>query len=211
MEQQVFEYVPSSKDDVFSTLACTVVGGGAPRLKSQPSQNGRIVWSQPANNTASANNTAKEGPKVLSVDTCVAVELRRAPLSWNQRAFKRAMDAAFTSVAIVCLSPVLLGIAIAIKPYSASPVLFRKTRTGCRGEPFHIFKSRTMHVLGDRPVIRRASRNDARVTHVGRFLHFKSLAAVEYDIWYAVNSSLLLDCGILSRKFFEICLQRNAR
>jgi Undecaprenyl-phosphate glucose phosphotransferase len=215
--------------------------------------------------------------KALAVGSRIAVEVRRAPLNWAQLRIKRALDVALALVAIVGLSPVLLGVALAIKAGSKGPVLFRQTRTGLGGRTFRVYKFRTMHVLEDGPFVRQACRNDARVTRVGRFLRCNSLdelpqllnvlkgemslvgprphAAVhdefyakrvvnyevrqhvkpgitgwaqvhglrgetanielmqrriEFDIWYATNTSLLLDCEILVRTLFEVCRKRNA-
>jgi lipopolysaccharide/colanic/teichoic acid biosynthesis glycosyltransferase len=62
----------------------------------------------------------------------------------GSRAVKRAMDIVGSSVALLCLAPVFLLIAIAIKLTSKGPVFFRQARIGQYGVPFELFKFRSM-------------------------------------------------------------------
>jgi exopolysaccharide biosynthesis polyprenyl glycosylphosphotransferase len=71
---------------------------------------------------------------------------------------------------LVVLAPLILLVAILIKLDSRGPIFFKQTRNGFNGRPFKIFKFRTMSVLEDGPVIRQATKDDPRVTHVGRLL-----------------------------------------
>jgi undecaprenyl-phosphate galactose phosphotransferase/putative colanic acid biosynthesis UDP-glucose lipid carrier transferase len=48
-------------------------------------------------------------------------------------------------------------------------------RNGFNGHAFNIFKFRTMHVHEDGPVIRQATRNDPRITRIGRWLRKSSI------------------------------------
>lgn len=98
------------------------------------------------------------------------------PLNFRQRAAKRAFDLAMTVPALLLLLPVFLLIAIAIKLDSRGPVFFLQPRVGHGNMLFKIFKFRTMRseradVLGNRS----ASREDDRVTRVGRFLRRTSV------------------------------------
>jgi putative colanic acid biosynthesis UDP-glucose lipid carrier transferase len=85
------------------------------------------------------------------------------------------MDVSFASIAIVLLSPLLLGIAWAVKRSSPGPVLFRQRRYGLDGEEINVFKFRTMTVCEDGTSVTQAARNDRRVTAVGRHLRRWSL------------------------------------
>ncbi|MCK1740403.1 undecaprenyl-phosphate glucose phosphotransferase [Bradyrhizobium sp. 139] len=102
-------------------------------------------------------------------------ELRRAPLSWKERALKRMLDLAGTGLALLAFAPVMLLTAILIKATSKGPVFFRQTRHGFGGRAFQIFKFRTMGVLEDGPKIVQASRNDPRVTGIGKWLRKTSI------------------------------------
>jgi lipopolysaccharide/colanic/teichoic acid biosynthesis glycosyltransferase len=89
-------------------------------------------------------------------------------------AVKRAFDLGASAVLILFTSPVMALIAIAIKVDSRGPVFFRQQRAGLHGQPFRIFKFRTM-VDGaeeDGPVL---SMTDGRVTRLGRWLRVNSL------------------------------------
>jgi putative colanic acid biosysnthesis UDP-glucose lipid carrier transferase len=88
---------------------------------------------------------------------------------------KRISDLVLASVILVLISPVLLGIAVAVKSSSPGPVIFRQRRYGLNGQEIIVYKFRSMTVTEDGPDIRQASRNDSRVTRVGAFLRRTSL------------------------------------
>ncbi|WP_247554018.1 undecaprenyl-phosphate glucose phosphotransferase [Bradyrhizobium sp. 138] len=102
-------------------------------------------------------------------------ELRRAPLSWRERALKRALDLVGASLALFVFAPVMLVTAILIKLTSKGPVFFRQTRHGFGGRAFKIFKFRTMRVLEDGPNIVQAKKDDPRVTSIGKWLRKTSI------------------------------------
>jgi len=81
---------------------------------------------------------------------------------------KRAFDVAFASLALVCLAPVVLGIAVAIKADSRGPLLYSQARTAAFGEVFTIYKFRTMR--SGEPDTSPASEENHRITRVGRYL-----------------------------------------
>jgi exopolysaccharide biosynthesis polyprenyl glycosylphosphotransferase len=89
--------------------------------------------------------------------------------------FKRVLDLAIAIPALIVLSPLLVLIALAIKLDSAGPVLFRQRRHGFEGRLFAVVKFRSMRVMEDGDTIRQATRNDCRITRVGRFLRASSL------------------------------------
>ncbi|HYH83635.1 MAG TPA: sugar transferase [Longimicrobium sp.] len=59
-------------------------------------------------------------------------------------AAKRALDVAAAAAGLAVLSPLLLGVALAVRLRLGSPVLFRQTRPGLGGRPFRMYKFRTM-------------------------------------------------------------------
>jgi lipopolysaccharide/colanic/teichoic acid biosynthesis glycosyltransferase len=99
-------------------------------------------------------------------------------LGWS---VKRLIDIVLASVALVLLSPVILAVAIAIKVSSPGPILYRQQRLMRRCKVFTMYKFRTMVNGADALVddvfhLNEASgplfksRNDPRVTRVGRVL-----------------------------------------
>jgi sugar transferase EpsL len=57
---------------------------------------------------------------------------------------KRVLDVAVSAAALAAASPLLLGVAIAVRTKLGSPVLFRQPRAGKDGKSFSIYKFRTM-------------------------------------------------------------------
>lgn len=81
---------------------------------------------------------------------------------------KRAFDVASSAVGLVVLSPVFLGVAVAIKLTDGGPVFFRQERVGMGGQVFRIHKFRSMRVANEGALV--TSANDSRITPVGAFL-----------------------------------------
>jgi putative colanic acid biosynthesis UDP-glucose lipid carrier transferase len=100
------------------------------------------------------------------------------PGSERSRVAKACLDYMIAATGLFVLAPVLLLIAIAIKIDSRGPVFFRQRRYGQNEKIFRIFKFRTMTVAEDGHVVVQATKNDARVTRVGRILRRSSLDEV---------------------------------
>lgn len=83
---------------------------------------------------------------------------------------KRSVDLVGSAAGLLVLSPLFLVTAVVIKADSRGPVFFRQVRIGLRGEPFRIWKFRTMSADAERNGPKIASAGDARVTRVGRAL-----------------------------------------
>jgi lipopolysaccharide/colanic/teichoic acid biosynthesis glycosyltransferase len=86
---------------------------------------------------------------------------------------KRLFDLILTLPGLVLISPLLALIGVLVRIFLGSPVLFRQMRPGKAGEPFYVYKFRTMtdergsseHLLSDAE----------RMTGLGRFLRSLSL------------------------------------
>ena len=103
-----------------------------------------------------------------------------------RRAMKHLLDASLGGLLLILLSPLLLGVAIAIKLGDGGPVFFRQNRVGRHGHPFQMWKFRTM-VVGSEEQLEGLLdfnehngglfkiRQDPRVTRVGAFLRKHSL------------------------------------
>jgi putative colanic acid biosynthesis UDP-glucose lipid carrier transferase len=88
---------------------------------------------------------------------------------------KRVSDIVLASAILALISPLLLGIAVAVKLSSPGPVLFKQRRYGLDGRQITVYKFRSMAVLEDGAVVQQATRNDPRVTRLGAFLRRSSL------------------------------------
>lgn len=100
----------------------------------------------------------------------------QGPLGMANRAKKRLFDLALTVPTLLALTPLLALIALAIKLESKGPVLFVQKRVGRANALFNIYKFRSMRVEQcDANGMRSASRDDDRITKVGRILRGTSL------------------------------------
>ena len=104
-----------------------------------------------------------------------SLEPQVARADFLHSATRRVCDIAVALAAIICLAPILLIAALAIKLDCPGPVIFRQRRIGMNGRTFVIFKFRTMTVAEDGSKIAQAQRNDPRVTKVGRLLRQSSI------------------------------------
>jgi putative colanic acid biosynthesis UDP-glucose lipid carrier transferase len=103
------------------------------------------------------------------------VALCESPLHGARYVMKRITDMVFASLLLALASPLMVGIAIAIKLTSPGRVLFKQDRYGLDGERITVYKFRTMSCCENGDRIVQAKRDDARVTRVGRFLRRTSL------------------------------------
>ena len=97
------------------------------------------------------------------------------PTHDHERFVKRSLDIVIASSALICLIPLLVLTALAIKLESPGPIIFRQRRSGFNGRHFQIFKFRTMSVLEDGNAVAQAQRDDKRVTRVGAWLRRTSI------------------------------------
>lgn len=88
---------------------------------------------------------------------------------------KRLEDIVLGTVAVTLLAVPMTLIALAIKLTSPGPVLFRQRRYGLGGEEINVFKFRTMRVAEDGAAVKQATRDDPRITKLGRLLRRTSL------------------------------------
>jgi len=65
------------------------------------------------------------------------------------RVVKRSMDVAGSVLGLLILSPVFLGVALAVKLTSKGPVFFKQRRVGQYGKSFTLLKFRSMYVNND--------------------------------------------------------------
>ena len=85
-------------------------------------------------------------------------------------------DKILASIAVLLLSPIMLGAAVAIRLESPGPILFRQQRYGVNNKPFEVYKFRSMYwQQSDHLAAKQVTRTDSRVTRVGRILRKTSI------------------------------------
>lgn len=113
--------------------------------------------------------------RVDDVNGIPVVAVCETPFFGVNGVLKRLSDLVIASIALVLLSPLMLGIALAVKATSAGPVIFRQRRYGLGGEEIVVYKFRSMTVCEDGDNVCQAKTNDRRVTRVGQYLRRYSL------------------------------------
>lgn len=103
------------------------------------------------------------------------IALWESPFHGVSSVIKRLSDIVLSSFILLLISPLMLGIALAVKLSSRGPVFFVQWRYGLNGEPIRVFKFRTMRVIEDGYEFVQATKDDPRVTRVGAFLRKTSL------------------------------------
>ncbi|MDK9476898.1 undecaprenyl-phosphate glucose phosphotransferase [Klebsiella pneumoniae] len=103
------------------------------------------------------------------------VPLFDTPLNGINMVFKRIEDVVVSSIILLLISPVLCTIAVIVKVTSPGPVIFRQIRYGMDGKPIRVWKFRSMTVMENDTKVIQATKNDVRVTKVGKFLRRTSL------------------------------------
>lgn len=95
--------------------------------------------------------------------------------STSARILKRSEDVILSLIILILITPMLIGIAIAIKLTSVGPIIFKQKRYGLNGEEIRVYKFRSMTTQDDGPVVNQATKNDIRITPLGGFLRRTSL------------------------------------
>ena len=97
--------------------------------------------------------------------------LRNRGLSPENRFAKRLIDILFSGFALIILSPIMIIVALLIKLYDGGPALFKQKRLTIDGRVFEVYKFRSMIVDAEKDgVARLASKNDNRITPIGKFI-----------------------------------------
>ncbi|MCY4044649.1 MAG: undecaprenyl-phosphate glucose phosphotransferase [Cellvibrionales bacterium] len=114
------------------------------------------------------------GGKISYVGDMPAVSIYSHPYEAGGAIVKRLEDVVLSSLILFLISPLMLIIALLIKLTSKGPVIFKQQRYGLAGESIQVYKFRTMVVHQDKQVAQ-ATRDDTRITPLGRFLRKTSL------------------------------------
>jgi Undecaprenyl-phosphate glucose phosphotransferase len=107
---------------------------------------------------------------------------------------KWLFDKIIGSLVLICVAPIMLLIALAIKLDSKGPVFFKQRRYGFNNEFVEIWKFRSMYVEhADATASKLVTRGDPRVTRVGRFIRKTSLDELPqlFNVVFTGNLSLV--------------------
>jgi len=129
-----------------------------------------------------------KGIRISSLVELAEQELQRIPPRWVsnqwmlfssriegsrntlQKQLKRYADVLISLILLIPSTPLILIASLLVKLQDGGPVLYRQQRTGLLGQPFEIFKIRTMTTSAEESGAQWSQINDQRITRVGRWL-----------------------------------------
>jgi Undecaprenyl-phosphate glucose phosphotransferase len=136
------------------------------------------LWVLPVNiRLAAASDTIRFSSKAYQyVGNVPLLNVFEQPMTDWERILKVIEDRVLAALFLLLLSPLMLLIAVLVRLDSPGPALFRQKRYGFNNELIEVYKFRTLrHDLSDQHAAKLVTRDDQRVTRVGRFLRKTSL------------------------------------
>ena len=113
--------------------------------------------------------------RLEDVNGVPVVGICETPFTGTNELVKRISDMVIASIILVLISPILLAVAIGVKLSSPGPVIFRQKRNGLDGNEITVYKFRSMTTQDNGPVVKQATKGDARITPFGAFIRRTSL------------------------------------
>lgn len=103
------------------------------------------------------------------------VSVFETPLYGVDGWMKRLFDLIVASVGLVAIAPIMCACAGLVKLSSPGPIFFRQRRYGLDGKEIWVWKFRSMRTCDNGPIVAQATKEDPRVTPIGRILRRTSL------------------------------------
>jgi exopolysaccharide biosynthesis polyprenyl glycosylphosphotransferase len=129
--------------------------------------------------------------KMNHVYGAVLIEIRQELMPKWQRVIKRILDLTASILALIVLSPLLLYIIIRVKMSSPGPIFFAQERLGLHGQPFTIFKFRSMYVDAEKSGPQLSKDNDPRCTPWGAIMRKYRLDELP-NFWNVIRGEMSL-------------------
>lgn len=138
---------------------------------------------------------------------------QRDGMSLFGHALKRSFDIVLSAFLLVLFSPLIAVCAFMIKREDGGPVIFAQERVGRGGQPFNIYKFRSMRMdaePGGTPALY-SGEEDPRLTRVGRFLRAHHLDELP-QLWNVLRGDMSFIGYRPERQFYiDQIMARNAR
>ena len=103
------------------------------------------------------------------------VSVFETPITGIDGVLKRGFDIVVSSLLLAILAVPMAVIALLVKRSSPGPVFFKQKRYGLQGEEIGVWKFRSMRACDNGPVVKQATKDDDRITPIGRILRRTSL------------------------------------
>jgi exopolysaccharide biosynthesis polyprenyl glycosylphosphotransferase len=105
------------------------------------------------------------------------------------RRFKRIFDILTASFFLITLSPFLLAGMLAVRLGSRGPIFYSQVRSGRFGREFKVTKLRTMKVDAEKGGAQWSSKDDERITLVGKFLRLTRIDEIP-QLWCILTGQM---------------------
>lgn len=129
------------------------------------------------------------------------ISITANPMSDFQLTIKRSFDMLMSLLCLVLLSPLMAGIALAIKCTSPGSVLYSQERIGHYGRPFQILKFRTMRSNAENGKPMLTQDDDPRITKVGHWLRKYRLDELP-QLWNILKGDMAIVGPRPERRYF---------
>jgi Undecaprenyl-phosphate glucose phosphotransferase len=154
------------------------------------------LWVLPVDIRLSAHtNKLRFRPRSYSyIGNVPVIDVFDRPIADWDIVMKWLFDKIVGALALICLAPIMLLVALAIKLESKGPIFFKQRRYGFNNELIEIYKFRSIYKEHtDANASKQVSRNDPRVTRVGRFIRKTSLDELPqlFNVVFIGNLSLV--------------------
>lgn len=117
------------------------------------------------------------------------MESARTPADYNTA--KRTLDLLGSLVLLILFSPILVAVAVLIRCDSRGSIFFKQQRLGIRGQPFELWKFRTLQVESGADSHDRLSRDDPRITAIGKYLRLWGIDELP-QLWNVLKGQMSL-------------------
>ncbi|MGA3068964.1 MAG: TIGR03013 family XrtA/PEP-CTERM system glycosyltransferase [Terracidiphilus sp.] len=107
----------------------------------------------------------------------------------SQQIFRRLVSITASFILLAICLPFIPFIVLAVRLSSPGPIFFRQTRVGLRGRPFSVIKFRTMRQDAESRGAVWATKNDPRVTPLGRFMRRTRLDEIP-QLWNVLRGEM---------------------
>ncbi|MCX5937378.1 MAG: exopolysaccharide biosynthesis polyprenyl glycosylphosphotransferase [Cyanobium sp. LacPavin_0920_WC12_MAG_62_9] len=144
-------------------------------------------------------------PELLTFSDLLRGEFSISKYSFQLR-LKRLGDVGVSLILLVLSSPLLLVAALLIRLEDGGPIFYSQQRSGLNGQPFRVWKLRTMGVDAERAGAQWVRARDSRITTIGQFLRLTRIDELP-QLWSVVMGEMSLIGPRPERPEFEHMLE----
>jgi exopolysaccharide biosynthesis polyprenyl glycosylphosphotransferase len=139
--------------------------------------------------------------RTSNVMGALLIDLKTGLMPEWQQNIQRLIDVSAAFFGLILLSPLLLYVAIRVKFSSKGSILFKQERIGYKGNPFIMYKFRSMHVEAEKNGPLLSSHNDPRITGWGKIMRKWRLDELP-QLWNILRDEMSLVGPRPERRFY---------